>query len=75
MTERGIFIELVESQADGYVSIDQLQEPVTMHPGRIKITGSRSKKSWKIGDQVDVEISNIDLDKRQIDLRLILDNG
>ena len=69
-----MFVELVESQADGYFTLDQIGERISMHPGRIKITGMRSGHIWRIGDRVNVEISAIDLDKRQIDLRLVLDN-
>ena len=74
ITDKGMFVELVESQADGYFTLDQIGERISMHPGRIKITGMRSGHIWRIGDRVNVEISAIDLDKRQIDLRLVLDN-
>ena len=74
MTDRGMFIELVESQADGYISFDELGESVITHPARIKVTGRRSGGVWRIGDRIPVEIYQIDLDKRQIDLRLATDN-
>lgn len=74
ITDKGMFVELVESQADGYFTLDQIGERISMHPGRIKITGMRSGRTWRIGDRINVEISGIDLDKRQIDLRLVLDN-
>ena len=75
MTERGMFIELVESQADGYIPFDQLGESVTLHPARIKLSGRQSGAVWRIGDRIPVEIYQIDLDKRQIDLRLAPDNA
>jgi len=75
MTDRGMFIELVESQADGYIPFDALGETFTQHPARIKISGRQSGKVWRIGDRIPVEIYQIDLDKRQIDLRLAPDNA
>ena len=74
MTDRGMFIELVESQADGYISFDELGESVITHTALIKVTGRRSGGVWRIGDRIPVEIYQIDLDKRQIDLRLATDN-
>ena len=70
-----MFIELVESQADGYIPFDQLGESVTLHPARIKLSGRQSGAVWRIGDRIPVEIYQIDLDKRQIDLRLAPDNA
>jgi len=65
----------VTSQADGYISMDHLGEAVTVHPARIKVTGMRSGKVLMIGDRINVIIHHIDMDKRQIDLRLAPDNG
>lgn len=71
--DRGMFIEIAESQADGFIPLDSLEEPVTMHPAKIKITGNKTAKVWRIGDEVQIEILNVDMDKRQIDLRLNTD--
>ena len=68
--ERGMFIEIAESQADGFIPLDTIDEQVTLHPAKIKVTGMKSGQVWRIGDQVDIQIFNVDMDKRQIDLRL-----
>lgn len=67
--DKGFFVELSESQADGYVPLESIDEKTMMHPGRIKVTGLASGNIWRIGDRVTVKVHDIDLDKRQIDLR------
>ena len=68
--DRGFFVELVDSLADGYVSFETFGEEVMIHPAKIKVTGLSSGKIWQIGDRIEVEIINADITKRQIDLRL-----
>ncbi len=66
--DKGFFIELSESQADGYIPLELLKEKVMIHPARIKVTGLSSGQVWRIGDRVSVKISDVNLNKRQIDL-------
>ena len=61
---------MTESQADGFIPFISLDEDIMLHPGRIKVTGLKSGMIWRIGDRVSVEIYDVDLDKRQIDLRM-----
>jgi len=68
--DKGLFIEIADSQADGFIPIDTFSEQVSIHPARIKITGMSSRKVWRIGDKIDVVIHAVDMDKRQIDLRV-----
>ncbi len=68
LSDRGIFIELIESQADGFVAYEDMQEEIVHHPGRFKITGRYSGTIWQVGDRVDVIILYTDLEKRQIGL-------
>lgn len=71
--DRGMFIELVDSQADGFVPLTSLEEDVVLHPARIKVTGQSSGKVWRIGDRIQVRLSAFDLDKRQLDLAILED--
>ena len=73
--DRGLFVELTDSQADGYIPMDSIDENVMIHPARIKITGQRSKKVWRIGDRIQVQLIAVDMDKRQIDLKFAESEG
>ena len=68
--DRGMFVELVESQADGFIPLDSLGENVMIHPARIKVTGQSSGRVWRIGDRISVQLVAIDMDKRQLDFVL-----
>ena len=70
MIERGMFVELIESQADGMVSFESFDEPFTLHPARIKAVGNYSNKTYRIGDRVEVRLVKADLDQRQLEFIL-----
>lgn len=72
--DKGLFIEIADSQADGFIPMDSLSEQVSIHPAKIKITGSSTGTVWRIGDVVPIVIFDVNLDKRQIDLRMVEDN-
>ncbi len=68
--DRGIFVELLESQADGFLPMDRLGENLMIHPARIKVTGQSTGKVWRIGDRVSVVLTSIDMEKRQLNFAL-----
>ena len=68
--DRGLFIELKVSKCEGMVSFDTLGESFAVAEGRLKATGNRTGKEYKMGDTVSVTITGADLQKRQIDMRL-----
>ena len=69
--DRGLFIELKTSKCEGMASFDSLDESFTVAEGRLKATGNRSGKVYKMGDTVKVVITGADLQKRQIDMQLV----
>ena len=68
--DRGMFVELVESQADGFIPLDSLGENVLIHPAKIKVTGQSSGRVWRIGDRITIQLAAINMDKRQLDFVL-----
>jgi len=68
--DRGLFIELKVSKCEGMASFDTLGESFSVAEGRLKATGNRTGKEYKMGDTVSVTITGADLQKRQIDMRL-----
>ena len=70
MIERGFFVELPESLAEGMVEFRSLDETYTLEEGNLRAK-SRSGKSIKMGDKVRVRITGVDLSKRQIEMEMV----
>ncbi|MBK6998316.1 MAG: ribonuclease R [Lewinellaceae bacterium] len=71
MIERGFFVELTDSKAEGLVDFKYLDDTYTLEEGNLRATGRRYKKSYKMGDRVQVKIAAVDLAKRQVEMELV----
>ncbi len=69
--ERGFFVELAGSKAEGLVDFKYLDDTYTLEEGNLRATGRRYKKSFKMGDRVQVKIAAVDLAKRQVEMELV----
>lgn len=69
--DRGIFVELIESKAEGLVGFDQFNEPYEIAPSRLKAVAFRSRNEIKMGDTVNVEILETNLESIQIEMRIV----
>lgn len=69
MIEKGFFVALEGSRAEGLIEFKTLDEHYTME-SRFKAT-SKSGHTIQMGHEVVVEILAIDMDKRQIEMRLL----
>lgn len=64
----GIFVELSESMAFGLVPLSSLKDDIYFLDERgTTIIGRKTKKTFKIGDTIDVIVTKVDRFKRQID--------
>ena len=71
VTERGVFIELVESKCEGFVRTQDLPDDYYYYDAaQLKMIGQQTKKEYQLGDPVLVTIEATDLIKRQIDLSI-----
>ena len=71
VTDRGVFIELVESKCEGFVRIQDLPDDYYYYDAaQLKMIGQQTKKEYQLGDPVQVTIEATDLIKRQIDLSI-----
>ena len=66
----GVFVELTESFVEGMIPYDKMDERYDLAPGKLYITGRRSGKKLKMGDSVRVTISDVDLERRRVDMAL-----
>lgn len=72
LTEWGIFVQLVETKAEGMISLRNMEDDFYIFDeDKMEIFGKRYKKRYKIGDKVLVEVLKINLEKRYLDLKLI----
>ncbi len=72
MIERGFFVELPGSKAEGMVEFKYLDDTYTLNEGNLSATGRRYKRTFKMGDRVQVLIAAVDLNKRQIEMELVM---
>lgn len=71
VTERGIFVELNESRADGMVRIANLgNDYFTYDEKRYRMVGERTKKEYRLGDPVKVRLIAARIEVRELDFEL-----
>ena len=69
--KHGLFIELVESQAFGFVHISNLgKDHYYISSNENSIVGKRSKEVYNLGDRIKVSVLKVDRFKRQIDFKI-----
>jgi ribonuclease R len=71
MIERGFFVELSDSKAEGLVDFRYLDDTYTLEEGNLRAKGKRYKKEYKMGDRLRVRIAAVDMVKRQVEMELV----
>jgi ribonuclease R len=67
----GLFIELIDLYVDGLLHVTALPgDYYNFDPVMHKLTGERTGQSYKIGDQVRVRVTRVDLNDHKIDFEL-----
>ncbi len=69
--DRGLFILMEPSHAEGMVSFAQMDEPYVIPESRLWAEGKRSGQKIKMGQHVKVKVLEVNLDLKQIELELI----
>ncbi|HID81053.1 MAG TPA: ribonuclease R [Chromatiales bacterium] len=71
VTSFGLFVELDEIYVEGLVHITSLpHDYYHFDPVRHRLEGKRDGKQYRLGDQIEVIVSRVDLDERKIDFEL-----
>ena len=69
--KHGLFIELIESQAFGFVHISNLGEDhYFVSSNENSIVGKRDRQIFNLGDRIKVSVLKVDRFKRQIDFKI-----
>mgnify|MGYP003390155725 CR=1 FL=1 len=71
----GMFCKGVEMPVDGFVHISTLAEKdyFDFDPASVSLVGRRSGKQLRLGDRVRVQVAFVNVDRRELDFRLLLD--
>ena len=72
VTDRGLFVEIIENKCEGLVRITEMKGDYFVYDEKThRLIGDRTKKIYQLGDPVPVKVDKTDILKRQ--LNLILD--
>ena len=70
--EFGLFAQGVELPAEGLVHVDTLNDDFYRYDSAThSLAGYRSGNRYRLGDRVRVEVARVDVDRRQLDLRIV----
>lgn len=68
VTEWGIYIQDVETRAEGMIRLKSMKDDFyVLDKENFSISGSRTKKKYSLGDKVKVKITGGDLDRKSLD--------
>jgi len=72
LTEWGIYVEIVENKCEGMVSIKNIADDFyEFDEEEYMIVGRHTGRKFEIGDEVQIEVMNANLSRRQLDYRLV----
>lgn len=71
MIEKGVFIEISETKAEGMIPFDRFEQNYSLHAGRYKAVGKHPDDVLKMGDKIRVKVMSVDLESKQIGLKVV----
>ena len=72
----GFFVEVPPSQVEGLVHVSSLKDDWYEYRSRQnRLVGRKNRRTYMLGDQVEVEIQKVDVLRHQIDLAVVLPEG
>ena len=72
--DRGMFIELKGNKCEGMLGFELFDESFEIADSRLFAKGKRTGTIYKMGDTIKVVILSADLDKRQIEMGLVVED-
>jgi ribonuclease R len=68
----GLFVELAEVYVQGLVHVSSMTDDYYGFNEKAHLLrGENTKKVYRLGDRVEVQVARVDLDRRQVDLGLV----
>jgi len=74
VTEWGMYVEIIDNKCEGMIRLRDIADDFyTLDEKNYAIIGQRKKKVYRLGDEVQIKVKNVDLTKKQIDFSLVQD--
>ncbi|NLK50825.1 MAG: S1 RNA-binding domain-containing protein [Syntrophomonadaceae bacterium] len=71
VTPFGLFVEL-DNLVEGLIHVASLDDDYYVYvPSPPSLIGERTRRQFRIGDAVEVEVVRVDVDQRQVDFELV----
>jgi ribonuclease R len=68
----GLFVELIEHYVEGLVHVSSMADDFyRFHDQQHVLRGENTKKVYRLGDKVRVQVVRVDMERRQVDLGLV----
>jgi ribonuclease R len=75
VSDRGMFVELTETRAEGMISVRNIGDDYFVHDQkRYRLVGERSKKTYALGDPIRVKLIAARVLERELDFALVETN-
>jgi ribonuclease R len=75
VTERGLFVEIVENKCEGMARLREMDTDFYVFDEKnYCVRGQRSGRVFRLGDPIKVRVKAANLDKRQLDFNLVLND-
>ena len=72
LTDWGIYVELYENKCEGMIPLNSMKDDQYFYdPEKKSTTGYKTRKSYKMGQEVKIIVKKADLHKRRIDFKII----
>ncbi len=72
VTEWGMYVEIADNKCEGMVRLRDITDDFyTLDEKNYAIIGQRKKKVYQLGDEVQIKVKKVDMEKRQIDFTLL----
>jgi len=72
LTNWGIYVEIIENKCEGMVSLQSLTDDFyEFDEENYTLKGRYSKKSFQLGDEIEIEVKNVNMAKRQLDFGFV----
>jgi ribonuclease R len=72
VTEWGMYVEIIDNKCEGMIRLRDIADDFyTLDEKNYAIIGQRKKKVYRLGDEVQIKVKNVDLTKKQIDFSLM----
>lgn len=76
VTDWGLFVEITENKCEGMVRLRDLDDDFyEFDDTNYCVIGARTKKKYTMGDNVKVQVMRCDLVRKQIDFKMVTDEG